>query len=76
VIASSAANLSHALAPLRLPLLPGWVGRAAALLRSLGPYAAIELLLPGGSLIALLLWLYRRHSAARCAAAATGTAAV
>ena len=29
--------------------------------RSFGPYLAIELLLPGGSLIALLLWLYRTH---------------
>ncbi len=27
--------------------------------RTLGPYLAIELLLPGGSLVALLLWLYR-----------------
>ena len=27
--------------------------------RALGPYVAIELLLPGGSLIALLYWLYR-----------------
>ena len=75
MIASTAASLSQALAPLRQPAT-GWVGRAAALLRSLGPYAAIELLLPGGSLIALLLWLYRRHSAARCAAAAAGTVAV
>ena len=72
---TAARNLSHALPPLRLRLA-GWVGRAAALLRSFGPYAAIELLLPGGSLLALLLWLYRRRSAARCAAAATGTAAV
>jgi hypothetical protein len=32
-----------------------------ARLRDLAPYAAIELVLPGGSLIALLLWLYRRH---------------
>jgi hypothetical protein len=32
-------------------------------LRRFGPYAAIELLLPGGSLLALLLWLYRRHRA-------------
>jgi hypothetical protein len=31
--------------------------------RRLGPYAAIELLLPGGTLIALLVWLYRRHRA-------------
>jgi hypothetical protein len=33
--------------------------RLSALLRTVGPYAAIELLLPGGSLIALLIWLYR-----------------
>ena len=30
-------------------------------LRDLAPYAAIELVLPGGSVIALLLWLYRRQ---------------
>ena len=30
-------------------------------LRDLAPYAAIELVLPGGSLMALLLWLYRRY---------------
>jgi len=38
--------------------------RAAAVvarLRELAPYAAIELVLPGGSLMALLLWLYRRQ---------------
>ena len=40
--------------------LAGWMGRVVALLKGLGPYAAIELLLPGGSVIALLLWLYRR----------------
>ena len=32
--------------------------------RSFGPYLAIELLLPGGSLLALLLWLYRSHARA------------
>jgi hypothetical protein len=32
-----------------------------AKLRDLAPYAAIELVLPGGSLMALLLWLYRRQ---------------
>ena len=37
------------------------VKAAAAGLRRIGPYAAIELLVPGGSLLALLLWLYRRH---------------
>jgi hypothetical protein len=29
--------------------------------RSLGPYLAIELLLPGGSIVALLLWVYRHR---------------
>src|SRR5271163_2402823 len=32
-----------------------------AKLRDLAPYAAIELVLPGGSLMALLLWIYRRQ---------------
>jgi hypothetical protein len=36
----------------------GWRERIVRFLRVLGPYAAIELLLPGGSLIALLFWLY------------------
>ena len=40
-------------------LLSPWIARLTALLRDLGPYAAIELLLPGGSVIALLIWLYR-----------------
>ncbi len=53
--------------PLAPPGLRGWAGQIATLLRSLGPYAAIELLLPGGSLLALLLWLYRRHRRARAA---------
>jgi hypothetical protein len=30
-------------------------------LRDLAPYAMMELILPGGSLMALLLWLYRRQ---------------
>jgi hypothetical protein len=29
--------------------------------RTFGPYLAIELMLPGGSLLALLLRLYRTH---------------
>jgi hypothetical protein len=37
-----------------------WWKRGLALLRSAGPYAAIEILLPGGTLIALLLWLSRQ----------------
>jgi hypothetical protein len=30
--------------------------------RTLGPYLAIELLMPGGSLLALVLWLYRSRT--------------
>ena len=41
------------------------VVRGLALLRDLGPYAMIELLLPGGSLIALALWMYSRHKAGK-----------
>jgi hypothetical protein len=40
-------------------LLALWMARLLKLLHGVGPYAAIELLLPGGSLIALLIWLYR-----------------
>jgi hypothetical protein len=36
-----------------------------AKLKGLAPYAAIGLLLPGGSVIALLMWLYRRHGIGR-----------
>jgi len=43
-------------------LLNPWIARLPASLRGLGLYAAIELLLPGGSLIALLVWLYRRRA--------------
>jgi hypothetical protein len=41
-----------------------WRAHPAAVvakLREFAPYAAIELVMPGGSLIALLLWLYRRQ---------------
>jgi len=43
----------------------GLSARGLAYLRELGPYVAIELLLPGGSLIALLLWLYSRHKSGK-----------
>lgn len=36
----------------------------AWLLRKVGPYLAIEILMPGGTLIALALFLYRRRNAA------------
>jgi len=34
-------------------------------LRSLSPYLAVELILPGGSIVALLLWTYRYRTGAR-----------
>ena len=33
--------------------------------RSLGPYMAVALFLPGGSIIALVLWAYRHRFSAR-----------
>jgi len=36
--------------------------RLANTVRELGPYAAIALILPGGSLIALGLWILRRRA--------------
>lgn len=42
------------------PPLMLYLAAVFAKLRSLAPYAAI-LALPGGSLMALLLWLYRRQ---------------
>lgn len=33
-------------------------------LRSLGPYVVIELLLPGGTIVALALWAYRQRRGA------------
>ena len=38
----------------------GWLTRGVAGLRAVAPYAAIELLLPGGSLIVFGLWLFQR----------------
>jgi hypothetical protein len=46
----------------------GWV-------RSLGPYAAIELILPGGSIIAVALWTYRHRRALRRSPTAPQTVA-
>ena len=42
-----------------------WLACGVRLLRQFGPYAALELLLPGGSLLAILLWLYHRHHRAK-----------
>ena len=42
----------------------GGVARVRHWMRSLGPYVAIELILPGGTIIALALWAYRQRRAA------------
>jgi hypothetical protein len=54
------------------------IARLATLVRSFGPYAAIELLLPGGSLIALSLWIFRHRQelAARMRPALAGLTAL
>jgi hypothetical protein len=41
--------------------LGGYAMAVVGKLRDLAPYAVMELVLPGGSLIAVLLWLYRRQ---------------
>jgi hypothetical protein len=47
--------------PLAQVGLSDWLARGLVALRAVGPYAAIEIILPGGTLLALLLWMYRRH---------------
>jgi hypothetical protein len=47
-----------------MSILKDWGRRAVAVivrLKALAPYAMIELVLPGGSVMALLLWLYRQR---------------
>jgi hypothetical protein len=47
-----------------MSILKAWGAYAAAVIvriKALAPYALIELVLPGGSVMALLLWLYRRR---------------
>ncbi len=58
-----------------LRALRGAFARMVASIRSLGPYVAIEVLLPGGSIIALALWVYRRWRRARGADAVASAAA-
>ena len=40
-----------------------WLQWLSEQIREIGPYFALELILPGGTLIALALWLYRRRAA-------------
>jgi hypothetical protein len=41
--------------------LAGRVRAIWGVLREFAPYAAIELVLPGGTVLAILCWLYRRR---------------
>jgi NodT family efflux transporter outer membrane factor (OMF) lipoprotein len=38
-----------------------WIAKAMALVKTFGPYALVEFVLPGGTLLALVLWLYRHR---------------
>lgn len=51
-------------------LSAGWIAKASALVKTFGPYALIEFVLPGGSFIALGFWLYRHRRQQRPAAGA------
>jgi hypothetical protein len=51
----------HARTPSAPWQLRAYAAAVFAKLRDLAPYAAIELILPGGSLLALSLWFYRRY---------------
>ena len=50
--------------PLGTRTLGAWAAVVLAKIRDLAPYAMIELLLPGGSVVALTLWFYRRRKKA------------
>ena len=52
-----------------------WIAKGLTLLKSVGPYALVEFLLPGGTLIALLLWLYRHRHQQRLTRAVAQAAA-
>lgn len=47
--------------PVGTRTLAAWIALAIERLKELAPYAAIELVLPGGSVVALTLWFYRRR---------------
>lgn len=50
-----------------------WIAKGLALVKTFGPYALLEFLLPGGTLIAVLVWLYRHHHQASTGVAAHAT---
>lgn len=50
--------------PLGTRTLGAWAPLIFARLKEFGPYAMMELVLPGGSVLALSVWLYRRRKKA------------
>lgn len=54
----------------------GWMAKGLLLLKTLGPYAIVELVLPGGTLIALLLWLYMHRQQQAPAPRAAGQSVI
>ena len=44
--------------------------RMVSAVRAMGPYVALELIVPGGTLLSILLWYTRNRRAARALAAA------
>jgi hypothetical protein len=72
-VASNDASAAHG--PVNAPrTLRGSIARMLGAIRSLGPYVAIELILPGGTIIALALWAYRNRRSVRDGASAASTA--
>ncbi len=55
-------SVTESLSPFKArPRLMAYTAAVVARLRAVAPYALMELVLPGGSVMALLLWLYRRQ---------------
>jgi hypothetical protein len=49
------------------------MGKVLQVVREVGPYLLVVLLVPGGLLIAPLAWLFRRRSKSRDLAAGSGS---
>ena len=46
-------------------VIPGRLEITRRVAAKMGPYLVVELLLPGGTLLALLLYWYRRHDGSK-----------
>jgi hypothetical protein len=58
LVSKSTFNARHMALALNLS---AYIAVVAVKLRAVAPYALMELILPGGSVMAALLWLYRRR---------------